>query len=133
MCTHFKMAYHLLLSFMVFVSCMVGIKVQYTNRIYSSKPECGLGAGKALLGKVVEIFIVGSKLECALKCNMNSNCHSFNYNAKTGSCQLNSGVAGSQCNLLSSVTDYKYYENTDYVHVSHLLIKHTTKHITYIL
>ena len=94
----------------IFIHCALAINGQQEYKMYTRRPDCRLSDNKGLQGNTTNIVQAENDVLCARKCNAEDKCASFNYNAKNRTCQLNWGLAGENCESLTDMPGYKYYQ-----------------------
>ena len=94
----------------LFIHCALAINGQQDYKMYTSRPDCRLSDNKGLQGNAMIIVRAENEVHCARKCNANVKCASFNYNTKNRTCQLNWGLAGENCESLTDMPGYKFYQ-----------------------
>ena len=100
-------ALHLIALFIHYAPAM---NVEQGYKVYTSRPDCSLSDNKGLQGNTTNIVRAENEVHCARKCNVDVKCASFNYNAKSHTCQLNWGLAGENCEALTDMPGYKFYQ-----------------------
>ena len=94
----------------LFIHCALAKNSKQDYKMYTSRPDCSLSDNKGLQGNTTNTVRAENEANCARKCNADVKCASFNYNSKNHTCQLNWGLAGENCEALTDMPQYKYYQ-----------------------
>ena len=73
--------------------------------------KCSVRNGDLVLGgSVFQNKVESSRIGCAIQCQADTACDSFNYHSSTGDCQLNNATVFSDCSNVQPSVGYKHYE-----------------------
>ena len=102
----FKVEFQYLLVGCLSVVC---ICKEMKERTFTRRAECGFDEGSVFQGSVIQAYTGISMSRCGIWCTENADCKSFNYEERTGRCQLSNTTAPT-CGTLTALAGHNYFE-----------------------